>query len=139
MNIGNKALKQVFIVNRDLKMGKGKIAVQVAHGEVEYMRHIKSIEDAYRRGITDPSKMERCIRCRKWYHDNDNMMKKVVLKATLSEIEAIVCTLEENQIWYHSVHDMGLTQVDPGSLTCVVVEPWTEETGDRLFGHLKLL
>ena len=30
------ALKQVFIINSDLKMGKGKIAVQVAHGEVIY-------------------------------------------------------------------------------------------------------
>jgi len=38
-------LKQVFIINNDLKMGKGKIAVQVAHGEVEYMNMLLGIHN----------------------------------------------------------------------------------------------
>ena len=120
-------LKQVFVINQDLKMRKGKIAVQVAHGEVFYM------EEKFTGHYYGPM------------YDNyidwikDYTMKKVVLKATETEIRDIVIQLRRLNIWEHAVVDMGLTQVKPNSFTGVVVEPLQEEKCDKLFGHLKLL
>jgi len=120
-------MKQVFLINQDLKMRKGKIAVQVAHGEVFYMyekfttHQYGSMHDNYI----------------KWM--KDGIMKKVVLKATEQEIRDIVIQLRRKDIWERVVVDMGLTQVEPNSLTCLVVEPLPEEQCNELFGHLKLL
>lgn len=138
-------LKQVFIVNSDLKMRKGKIAAQVAHGEVEYMQHIRDMKDIAIWGPTSDGVGNRVpatksyIRFKRWYYDNGNTMKKVVLRAPLLEIGVIKCMLEDGGIWHHVVHDKGLTQVAPDSLTCVVVEPLLEDVCDKLFGKLKLL
>jgi len=120
-------IKQVFIINQDLKMGKGKIAVQVAHGEVLYM------EQAFDEGYLHP---ENYI---SWRKDDDELMKKVVLKATENQIDEIIEELCFQKIWCSVVYDRGLTQIPEDSLTCVVVEPLLEEQCDKLFGNLKLL
>ena len=118
-------LKQVFIINSDLKMGKGKIAVQVAHGEVFYM------ELAFDEGNLRPENYN------SWRNDDDELMKKVVLKATEDQIHEIVGELCFQKIWCSVVHDRGLTQVPEDSLTCLVVEPLPEEQCDKLFENLK--
>lgn len=120
-------MKQVFLINQDLKMRKGKIAVQVAHGEVLYM--LKKFS-AHQYG----SMYDNYI---KWM--KDGIMKKVVLKATEQEIRNIALQLRRKDIWEHVVVDMGLTQVEPNSLTCLVIEPLSEKQCNELFGHLKLL
>ena len=119
------SLKQVFIINNDLKMGKGKIAVQVAHGEVFYMTYLNM---PYSSGHTE---------FEEWM--KDGVMKKVVLKATEDEMWHIRDCLDKELIWFYGVEDLGLTQVPEGSLTCIVVEPLPEETTERLFGQYKLL
>jgi len=118
-------LKQVFIINKDLEMGKGKIAVQAAHGEIYYMLYL---DKPYSSGHTE-------------FHEwmKNGVMKKVVLKASEDEIVAISQTLNKQQKWYHLIYDLGLTQIKKGSLTCLIVEPLEEELTDKLFGHLKLL
>jgi len=131
-------LKQVFLINADLKMEKGKIAVQVAHGEVLYMdrilehiiqHHAKS-EDIY-------------VRYNKWReateYDQIGMMKKVVLKSTEKEIIEYTWKLRTLNIWAYPIFDKGLTQVPENSLTCLVIEPLEEERCNILFGNLKLL
>ena len=120
-------LKQTFLINTNLKMGKGKIAVQVAHGEVFYMNAIHD------------RKSDTCMEER--FHDwfNDGVMKKVVLKATEKEMRDIVIQLRRKDIWEHPVIDMGLTQVAQDSFTCLVIEPLPEEQCQKLFEHLKLL
>ena len=75
-------LKQTFLINTDLKMGKGKIAVQVAHGEVFYMME-KYTGHQYGQ-----------------LYDNfinwttDGLMKKVVLKSTEKEMSNITWDLK---------------------------------------------
>ena len=69
---------QTFLVNTDLKMRKGKIAAQVAHGEVFYME--EKFNGHQYGGMHD--------RYIKWM--KDGMMKKVVLKATEGEINEFV-------------------------------------------------
>ena len=128
-------LKQVFIVNNDLKMGKGKIAVQVAHGEVFYVEEV--IINNVGRISLDNMDSRYC----EW--TEDGLMKKVVLKATQEEMLILIGILEmmgeTEKIWYHIVFDRGLTQVPADSMTCIVIEPLDEEIADNYFGHLKLL
>lgn len=123
-------LKQVFIVDKGLKMGKGKIAGQVAHGEVMYM---ETVAEDYDNITTFTSRYS------SWRYDHGECMKKVVLKATADEMDEISCELCHRNIWCSGVHDMGLTQVAEDSLTCIVVEPLDEKLCDELFGGLKLL
>ena len=108
-------LKQVFIIDKDLKMGKGKIAAQVAHGEVFYIESIPP-RSAPCNDNCNICEIGDCNRGKylAWRYDHDECMKKNVLKATSDEI-------------------------DVGSRTVVVVEPLGEELCDELFGHLKLL
>ncbi len=128
------SLKQVFIVNSDLSMGKGKIAVQVAHGEVLYMEHV--LYDHFSLGA-----VASIDNYKQWRNETNGpigMMKKVVLKATEQDMNNIYGQLK-NGIWVCKVFDKGLTQVAENSFTCLVVEPLGEEKCEELFGHLKLL
>jgi peptidyl-tRNA hydrolase len=122
------ALKQVFIINSDLEMGKGKIAVQTAHGEVFYMDHIICLKD-----FID---LDNHVH---WRQDEDKLMKKVVLKAPESEMEKLYNLLQTKNIWSKKVFDRGLTQVKENSFTCLVIEPMSEELCSKFFSHLKLL
>jgi PTH2 family peptidyl-tRNA hydrolase len=130
-------LKQVFLINTDLKMDKGKIAVQVAHGEVMYMQEIMIRFPNYK----DSPPM--VLRFYDWKSetpdDQIGMMKKVVLKSTQKEIIEYTWKLRNLNIWAYPIFDKGLTQVAPNSLTCLIVEPIEESKCDELFGHLKLL
>lgn len=128
--------KQVFIINSDLKMSCGKMAVQVAHGEVLYMELISE------------RLIDNCIdNCIKKHYDwrestqKDpiGLMKKIVLKATKKQTDEIVAELCFRKIWCSVIYDKGLTQVPNNSLTCLIVEPLIEEQCTELFGHLKLL
>ena len=120
-------LKQTFIVNSDLDMGKGKIAGQVLHGGVFYMERILY----YHEGDL--------VAYNQWRYEHGGLMKKVVLKAPEEEMNNIILKLNDLNIWSHKVFDMGLTQISKDSFTCLVVEPLPEEMADELFRHLKLL
>ena len=125
--------KQVFIVNQDLDMGKGKIAVQVAHGEIYYMQEILN-------GHGDSKKDNEMLdRYLAWSTEENELMKKVVLKANEEEMSHILHELAIREITLFSVYDRGLTQIAPNSYTCICVEPLLEEQCNKLFGHLKLL
>lgn len=130
-------LKQTFIINSDLDMGKGKIAVQVAHGEVYYMELLLQNID-YQLDVL-AAEAEAFDNYTMWRYEENELMKKIVLKASEKEITELMLKLKENKIWIRPVFDMGLTQICRGSLTCLVVEPLPEEKCDQLFGYLKLL
>ncbi len=125
--------KQVFIINQDLDMGKGKIAVQIAHGEVYYMQELLN-------GSGDAEQDDEMLdRYLAWSTEENELMKKVVLKATEKEMNDILLELAIREIALFSVYDRGLTQIASNSYTCICVEPLLEEQCSELFGHLKLL
>jgi len=134
-------LQQVFIVNSDLKMGKGKIAVQVAHGEVFYISHVASasMEKQIFGDIQDEiDETNMIIRYFDWV--KDGIMKKIVLKATQEKMELITEQLEFiEKVWFNKVYDKGFTQVPENSFTCIVIEPLSKELCDHMFKNLKLL
>lgn len=122
--------KQVFIINQDLNMSKGKIAVQVAHGEVYYMQYL----------MESPMDKEMLLdNYIIWTDEENGLMKKAVLKTTEKELHNFVAELPVKGITCFVVHDRGLTQVTPDSLTCLCIEPLLEEKCNELFRHLKLL
>ena len=129
-------LKQVFIVNSGLKMGKGKSAVHVAHGETLYM---ETMNDYINLVMVDDKESQMIINYSEWM--KDGLMKKVALKATQEEMLMIIGAVKclDDTIWFDVVFDKGLTQVPADSMTCIVFEPLNEKEADVRFGHLKLL
>ena len=132
-------LKQAIIVNRDLKMDRGKAVVQAGHGICYYMAEITSCYlEAYDFGEREEDEDRMLERYQEW--TKDKVMKKIALKATEHEMRTMSYDLTINRnIWCYKVHEMGLTQVPENSYTCLVVEPLPEEKHKELFGHLKLL
>ena len=126
-------LRQAYLINIDLKMDKGKIAVQTAHGAIIYMQAVNA-------RCCDTDMEERFHDWKSETQDDPiGMMKKVVLKSTESEIRDIFMKLKSLNIWAYLIHDKGLTQLASNSLTCLVVEPLEDAQYDAIFGHLKLL
>ncbi len=112
-------MKQVFVVRMDLKMGKGKIAAQVAHAAIELYKKTSS-----------SSLME-------W---EKHGAKKVVLKAkNLDELLDIKKKCHSNRIKCELIHDAGHTQVEPGSITVLGIGPVEDEIVDKITGHLKMM
>ena len=113
-------------------MRKGKIAVQVAHGEVYFIEDIQT-------AIFEGDSIANYGNYQKWRYEDNELMMKIVLKATEKEMSAFAWDLKGKKIWAHPVYDKGLTQVEPDSFTCLVIEPLPEEQCNELFGHLRLV
>lgn len=126
-------LKQAYLINTDLKMDKGKIGVQTAHGAIQYMAEINE------RKSEDPM----VKRYKEWKAETPDdpigEMRKYVLKSTQDEMIRFTNHLMLKRIWAYPIFDKGYTQVDQHSLTCLVVEPVEENVYNELFGSLKLL
>lgn len=112
-------LKQVILAREDLKLTKGKLAVQVAHASVECT--LKSSK----------SKVEQ------WCEEG---MKKVVLKVKdLQELHKFTQIANNSGLITALISDAGLTQVEAGTTTCLGIGPDDEEKIDRVTGKLKLV
>ncbi len=111
--------KQVIVIRKNLKIGKGKLAASVAHASVGCVRK------------TD----EKIIK--KWEEEG---AKKVVLKvSSLEELEKIYRKVKGSGLPYFLVKDAGLTQVRPGETICLGIGPAEENKIDKITGKLKLL
>ena len=109
--------KQAIIVRKDLKMSAGKIAAQVAHASVEaWKKADKKIRDAWER----------------------EGAKKVVLQAQ-DEKELLELKKKSGKLPTALIRDAGLTEIPPGTTTCLAIGPAREEEIDKLTGSLKLL
>jgi peptidyl-tRNA hydrolase, PTH2 family len=114
--------KQALIIRLDLKIGRGKIAVQCAHAAV-------SAADEARARFPEW-----------WKHWMREGQAKIALK--VPDLEGIL-TLEKqaraNGLPYYVVEDRGLTQVPPGTITCLGIGPAPSHLLDCLTGELPLL
>ena len=114
--------KQAILVRTDLKMGKGKIAIQVAHA---------SVSAAERARIHHP------LWWRSWLIEGQC---KVALKVAGKEaIFSFKEHAEREGLPAYLVEDRGLTQIPPGSITCLGIGPGPADKIDRLTGQLPLL
>ncbi|MGQ9782114.1 MAG: peptidyl-tRNA hydrolase Pth2 [Nitrososphaeria archaeon] len=114
--------KQAIVVRSDLKMHKGKIAAQVAHASLI--------------GAEETRKRKPEIFKRWW----EGGQKKVVLKVGgLEEILQLAEVAERNCVVNAIIEDKGLTQIPPGTITCISIGPDEEEKIQEITGKLKLL
>jgi len=114
--------KQVIVVRNDLKMGKGKLAVQVAHAAVSSAENTRK----YRREWFDT-----------WYEQSQ---AKICVKVdSEKELRLLKGRLDEMGIPNSLIQDAGLTQLEPGTTTCLGIGPLPSQTADKYTGELKLL
>jgi len=111
--------KQAIVVRKDLKLGMGKTAAQVAHASVGAMKK------AGRRAADE------------WESEG---AKKVVLKVDgLSSLMELKRKAAAKKLPVFVVADAGLTQVESGTVTCICIGPAEEERVDEVTKGLKLL
>jgi PTH2 family peptidyl-tRNA hydrolase len=115
-------MKQVMVVRTDLKMGKGKIASQVAHASLTSALQVKRLKP-------------------EWFDEwISKGQEKVVLKVNNEdELLEILNKARSKGLIAVEVRDRGYTQVPAGSLTCVGIGPAPEDLIDEVTGKLKLL
>lgn len=111
--------KQVIVVRKDLKLDKGKLAVQVAHASLE----------SYNRA-------DKMIR-KKWEAEGS---KKVVAKVeTLRDMFNLHTQAKELGLPCSLIRDAGKTSIPPGTVTALGIGPCREEEVDKVTGKLKIL
>jgi len=112
----------VIVVRTDLKMGRGKIAVQAAHAS------ILAAEEA---------RMQKPQWYRAWMESG---MSKIAVKiSSLDELRRLEEEARENDLPVATVEDRGLTQVPPGTTTCLAIGPAPASKVDSITSKLKLL
>lgn len=116
------AFKQVIAVRTDLKMSKGKTAVQVAHGSLSaYMKTKKFYPDW----------------ADKWFSEGQ---KKITVKIKSEEEMMILAEKARKQeIPFAIINDAGLTQLTPGTATVIGIGPSREQLIDKVSKDLPLL
>lgn len=115
-------MKQAIVVRTDVKMGKGKMATQVAHAAVT---------------AAEVARVERPEWFNEWMRSGQ---KKIVLKvSSLKELESVYEEALKLNLPAALIADMGLTQLPPGTVTAVAVGPAPDELIDKVTGTLKLL
>jgi len=115
-------MKQAIVVRTDIKMGKGKLAAQVAHASVTAF--IESMQK-------DKSKVEA------WLNEGQ---KKIVLKIeNLDKLLELYKKAKERNLIAVLIEDKGLTQLKPGTITCLAIGPDEDNRIDEITSSLKLL
>jgi PTH2 family peptidyl-tRNA hydrolase len=113
--------KLVVAVRQDLDMTKGKMAVQVAHASVIASMKCKSTNAKW---------------FRSWYNEGQ---KKIVVKADDVEmLKDLQDGAEKLNISTAMIDDAGLTELPPGTTTCLGMGPAPNSIIDQVTGDLKL-
>ncbi len=111
----------VIAMRKDIKLSPGKMAAQAAHAAVS---------------CAFASKKKQPLIFEKWYADGQ---RKIVVKIdSLKELYELKAVVEAMGLTSSLVCDAGLTEVPPGTVTCLGIGPGTSEVLDKVTGHLKL-
>ncbi|MHA1712816.1 MAG: peptidyl-tRNA hydrolase Pth2 [Candidatus Ranarchaeia archaeon] len=114
--------KQVIVVRQELKMTKGKMAVQVAHGAVT---------------AAERAREERPKWFEEWMAEGQ---KKIVAKvASLRELFNLRDLARSHNLPYAVIQDAGLTELPPGTITVLAIGPAPTNSVDNVTINLKLL
>lgn len=112
-------MKQAIVVRSDLKMSRGKLAVQVAHAAVSAAERVAK------------------AKLKEWRKAGQ---KKIVLKVrNADELVKLREKCKKLGIAHYLVADAGLTELTPGEITCLGIGPDEENKIDKIIGSLPLL
>lgn len=119
---GQFSYKLVIVVREDLKLSPGKLAAQVAHASVTCALECSKKRKAWFDG---------------WYAEGQ---RKVVLGAAdETGLRAIERSAKGAGLISVVIEDAGLTEIPPGTMTCIGIGPAPENVIDKLTGSLPLL
>ena len=112
--------KLVVVVRKDVDLSPGKLAVQVAHASVACAVESKKKGEYFN----------------KWFKEGQ---KKVVVKCDdLEHMDFLQEVAEKEGLVTKVVQDAGLTEVVPGTKTCLGIGPGPNEKVDKVTGKLPL-
>ena len=114
--------KMVLVVRKDLKLGKGKLAAQCAHGACK---------------AADIARVETPHVYEKW--DGGSYAKVCLRVDSLGELEHLHLTAVGVGLPCFLVSDEGRTQIEAGTITMLAIGPAEKEDIDAVCGGLKLL
>lgn len=114
--------KQVIVMRSDLKMGKGKIAAQAGHAAV-------SASEEARKHF------------RKWWKAwlDEGQCKIAVRVNSEEELLKLEKAAKKSGLPHALTSDRGLTQLPPGTITCLAIGPAPSSEVDKITGKLTLL
>lgn len=114
--------KQVIVVRADLAMGKGKIAAQAGHAAVSAAEETRKHHQ-------------------KWWKAwlQEGQCKVVVKVGSESELLKLEKEAKELGLPHALISDKGLTELPPGTITCLGIGPAPSSDVDKITGTLALL
>ena len=117
-----QGMKQIIVIRTDLKMGRGKIAAQAGHAAVLGADKVRKIRPQW---------------FREWIASGQ--AKIAVRAGSLEELLEIKVAAETIGLPVVEVEDRGLTQLPPGTMTCMAIGPAPAGGIDQVTGSLRLL
>ena len=113
--------KQVIAFRSDLKLSKGKTAVQAGHAA------ISAAEEARKHR-------------RKWWKEwiGEGQRKIIVKVEDEAELLALEKQAQELALPLALIIDKGLTEIPPNTKTCLAIGPAPSEKVDKITGRLPL-
>ncbi|MGB9740632.1 MAG: peptidyl-tRNA hydrolase Pth2 [Candidatus Bathyarchaeia archaeon] len=114
--------KQVLVFRSDLKLSKGKIAAQAGHAAVTAAEEARKKHQAWWKAWMDEGQCKIAVKVK-------SEKELLELERKAKELE-LPCAL---------IVDRGLTQVPPGTTTCLGIGPAPSEKVDKITRMLPLL
>ncbi|MCW4019763.1 MAG: peptidyl-tRNA hydrolase Pth2 [Candidatus Bathyarchaeota archaeon] len=113
--------KQVIVLRADLKMSKGKIAAQAGHAAVSAAEETRK-------------------QCSEWWKAwlEEGQCKIAVRAESEHELLELERKAKELEIPYALIADRGLTELPPGTITCLGIGPAPSDQMDKMTGELNL-
>lgn len=114
--------KQVIVFRSDLKLSKGKIAAQAGHAAVSAAEEARKHHEKWWKAWMNEGQRKIAVKVK-------NEKELMALEAQAKELN-LPCTL---------IIDRGLTEIPPGTVTCLGIGPAPNDKIDRITGNLSLL
>jgi len=115
-------MKQAIVVRTDLKMGRGKVAAQVAHASLSAAEAARQRKPGWYEGWKSEGQAKIVLKV-----DSEEVLNELFQKAKSVGLPASL------------IQDRGLTQIEPGTVTCLGIGPGPDSEIDGITGKLKLL
>jgi len=114
--------KQVIVIRSDLKMGKGKIVAQAGHAVISAAEEARKHFQKWWKAWLDEGQCKIAVKVK-----NEEELLKLEKMAEKSELPRAL------------ISDRGLTQLQPGTITCLAIGPAPSREVDKITGKLALL